>query len=165
MAHWKHPCPCGHFGDPSHPCTCGETQVRRYQQRLSGPLLDRFDIQLDVQRVEYEKLSDKRRGEPSAAIRERVKSACERQQHRYRELPHGRTNSDLGPGEIQRFCAPDEVGESLLRAAMNRLRLTGRAYHRILKLSRTIADLVGEEKIRPEHVAEAIQYRSRTLLI
>jgi magnesium chelatase family protein len=158
------PCPCGYFGDPSGRCHCGEIQVRRYQQRISGPLLDRLDIQLDVMRVEYEKLTDHRRGEPSSAIRARVTEARDRQRHRYREFPYVHSNSDLGPSEIEQFCALDEAGELLLQKAMTRLQLSARAYHRILKLGRTIADLAASETIRTEHVAEAVQYRSRTLL-
>lgn len=159
------PCPCGHYGDPDQACTCGEAQVRRYQQRLSGPLLDRFDIQLDVQRVAFDQLSEKRRGEPTAAIWDRVQAARDIQYARYAELPYAYTNSDLGPGEIDRFCALPPEAESLLRTAMIRFKLSARAYHRILKLSRTIADLASQEMIRIEHVAEAIQYRSRALLV
>lgn len=157
------PCPCGYYGDPSGRCHCGEIQVRRYQQRISGPLLDRLDIQLDVMRVEYEKLTDHRRGESSEAIRARVTEARNRQRQRYRDLPHIHANSDLGPSEIEQFCALDEAGEALLQRAMTRLQLSARAYHRILKLGRTIADLAGSDAIKPEHIAEAIQYRARTL--
>jgi magnesium chelatase family protein len=146
------------------PCVCGEAAVRRYQQRLSGPMLDRFDIQLDVQRVDYDKLTDDRRGEPSAAIQARVEAARERQRQRYRDLPHVLANSDLGPSEIETFCKLESDAEALLRTAMRKLQLSARAYHRTLKVSRTIADLAGSEPIRVEHVAEAVQYRSRVLL-
>lgn len=159
------PCPCGYFGDPMKPCVCGEAAVRRYQQRLSGPMLDRFDIQLDVQRVDYDKLTDDRRGEPSAAIQARVEAARERQRCRYHDLPHVLANSDLGPSEIETFCKLEPDAESLLRTAMRKLQLSARAYHRTLKVSRTIADLAGCEPIRVEHVAEAVQYRSRVLLV
>src|SRR5579859_1401829 len=158
------PCPCGYRGDLLRACTCSEQQVRKYQQRISGPMLDRFDIQLDVQRVDYDKLTDDRRGEGSAAIQARVEHARERQRVRYKGLPGILTNSDLGAGEIDQFCQMDGSAENLLKAAMRKLQLSARAYHRVLKVSRTIADLAESETILTEHVAEAVQYRSRTLL-
>jgi magnesium chelatase family protein len=158
------PCPCGYYGDSSHACTCGESAVRRYQQRLSGPLLDRFDIHIDVQRVDYDKLTDQRRGESSAAIQERVETARIRQRERYHEHPYIRSNADLGPSEIDKFCQMEPAAEQLLRASLKKMQLSARAYHRMLKLSRTIADLAAAQIIGVEHVAEAIQYRSRTLL-
>ncbi len=159
------PCACGYYGDTLRSCTCKETQVRSYQQRLSGPLLDRFDIQLDVTRVDFDKLTDQRRGETSAVVRARVEAARQRQRERYKGLAHILTNSDLGPAEIDRFCKVASEGEKLLRAAMQRMNLSARAYHRTLKLSRTIADVAGAEHIQTEHIAEAIQYRSRTLIV
>jgi magnesium chelatase family protein len=159
------PCPCGYYGDSLHPCTCGEAQVRRYQQRISGPLLDRFDIQLDVLRVDFEKLTDHRRGESSAAIQARVQVARDRQQQRYDGLAHVRCNSDLGPSEIEQFCKMEDTAEQLLKVSMRKLQLSARAFHRVLKLSRTIADLAGADIISVEHIAEAVQYRSRTLLV
>jgi magnesium chelatase family protein len=138
--------------------------VRRYQQRISGPMLDRFDIQLDVQRVDHDKLTEARRGETSAAIQARVETARERQRQRYKDLPHIRSNSDLGPSEIDTFCKMEGSAESLLRAAMRKLNLSARSYHRVLKVSRTIADLAESDIICTEHVAEAVQYRSRTLV-
>lgn len=158
------PCPCGYFGDSLRACTCSDVQIRKYQQRISGPMLDRFDIQLDVRRVDYDKLTDDRRGEPSAAIQARVETARERQRHRYRELPHIHSNSDLGPGEIDQFCKMEEAAETLLKTAMRKLQLSARAFHRVMKVSRTIADLAAADVIRADHVAEAVQYRSRTLL-
>jgi magnesium chelatase family protein len=134
--------------------------VSRYQKRISGPLLDRIDIHIQVPRVEYEKLSDDRLGEPSAAIRARVEGARERQRQRFagtRLL----TNADMGPGEVREYCQLDDAGKSLLRAAMQQLHMSARAYHRILKLARTIADLAGSEEIQTAHLAEAIQYRPR----
>ena len=145
-------------------CTCSEQAVRKYQQRISGPMLDRFDIQLDVQRVDFDKLTEDRRGEPSAAIQARIEHARERQRQRYAHLPGVLINSDLGAGEIDQFCTPDTSAATLLKAAMRRLQLSARAYHRVLKVSRTIADLAASDIIRTEHVAEAVQYRSRTLL-
>jgi magnesium chelatase family protein len=134
--------------------------VTRYQKRISGPLLDRIDIHVEVPRVEYERLSDDRLGEPSAAIRERVEGARERQARRFAGTPF-LTNADMGPAEVRVYCPLDEVGRALLRAAMQQLQMTARAYHRILKLSRTIADLAGSDRIQTVHLAEAIQYRPR----
>jgi magnesium chelatase family protein len=127
-------------------------------------MLDRFDIQLDVPRVDYDKLTDARRGEPSAAIQARVEAARERQYARHRDLPGVLTNSDLGAGEIEKMCLMDEAAEALLKAALRKLQLSARAYHRVLKVSRTIADLAASDVIHTEHVAEAVQYRSRMLL-
>jgi magnesium chelatase family protein len=158
------PCPCGYRGDTMRACTCSEQAVRKYQQRISGPMLDRFDIQLDVQRVDFDKLTDDRRGEPSAAIQARIEAARERQRQRYAHLNGILTNSDLGAGEVDQFCRLDEAASTLLKAAMRKLQLSARAYHRVLKVSRTIADLAASESIHTEHVAEAVQYRSRTLL-
>src|SRR5258708_11089568 len=158
------PCPCGYFGDIARACTCGEAAVRRYQQRISGPILDRFDIQLDVQRVDNDKLTDAREGEPSKAIQARVEAARQRQRDRYKDLPHHGANSDLGASELENFCKMEEGAETLLRAVMRKLNLSARAYHRVLKVSRTIADLAATDVIRTEHVAQAVQYRSRTLL-
>jgi magnesium chelatase family protein len=158
------PCPCGYYGDSLKACTCNEAAVRRYQQRISGPILDRFDIRLDVRRVDPDKLTDSQRGEPSAAIRERVEAARERQRERYRDHSGISTNSDLGPSEIETFCRMEDSAEALLRAAMRKLNLSARAYHRVLKVSRTIADLAESDILRTEHVAEAVQYRARTLL-
>jgi magnesium chelatase family protein len=134
--------------------------VSRYQKRISGPLLDRIDIHMDVPRVAYEKLSDDRLGEPSVVIQARVEAARERQRRRF-----GGTglmsNADMGPAEVREFCGVDEAGASLLRAAMKQLHMSARAYHRILKLARTIADLVDSDNIETAHLAEAIQYRPR----
>ena len=154
------PCPCGWHGDPVRQCTCSLSMVSRYQKRISGPLLDRIDIHMEVPRVEYEKLSDDRLGEPSAAIRARVEAARERQRQRFAGT-HLLSNADMGPAEVREFCPVDEAGKSLLRAAMQQLHMSARAYHRILKLARTIADLAGSDRIETVHLAEAIQYRPR----
>ena len=127
-------------------------------------MLDRFDIQLDVQRVDFDKLTDNRRGELSANIQARIEVAREVQRQRYKHLAGVLTNSDIGAGEIDQFCKPDESAATLLKAAMRKLQLSARAYHRILKVSRTIADLATSDGIHIEHVAEAVQYRSRMLL-
>jgi len=154
------PCPCGYFGDPVRECTCSHAMVSRYQKRISGPLLDRIDIHVEVPRVEYEKLSDERLGEPSADIQVRVEAARERQRARFAGTGL-LANADMGPAEVRIHCTVDEGGTSLLRAAMQQLHMSARAYHRILKLARTIADLAGSESIEPAHLAEAIQYRPR----
>ena len=156
----QNPCPCGYFGDPVRECTCSMSMVSRYQKRISGPLLDRIDIHIEVPRVEYEKLSDDRLGEPSAAIQARVEAARERQRQRFQGTKL-LANADMGPAEVRAYCPVDEAGRSLLRAAMQQLHMSARAYHRILKLSRTIADLAGSEAIETAHLAEAIQYRPR----
>ena len=158
------PCPCGYRGDSMRACTCSEQAVRKYQQRISGPMLDRFDIQLDVQRVDFDKLTEDRRGEPSASIQARIETARGVQRQRYAHLSGVLTNSDIGAGEIDQFCKMDDSAGTLLKAAMRKLQLSARAYHRVLKVSRTIADLAASDVIRTEHVAEAVQYRSRTLL-
>jgi len=156
------PCPCGYFGDSLKPCTCSNSTVTKYQKRISGPLLDRIDIYVEVPRVDYDKLSDQRLGEPSQVVRARVEKAREIQRQRFAD--NGFTaNADMRPAEIRKFCVLDETGTSLMRAAMNQYQLSARAYHRILKLARTIADLAGQESIAPQHLGEALQYRPRTL--
>ena len=135
--------------------------ISRYQRRISGPLLGRFDIHIEVPRVEYEKLSDDRTGEPSATIRARVEAARQCQRQRFAASERLLCNADMGPAEVREYCQLDDTGKGLLRAAMQQLQLSARAYHRILKLARTIADLAGCEDIKTAHLAEAIQYRPR----
>lgn len=158
------PCPCGYYGDPVRECTCSPAAIRRYQQRLSGPMLDRIDIHIDVPRVDYDKLTDDRRGEPSAMVRKRVEAARARQHERFANETRLQCNADMGASDIRRFCQPEPAGKQLLDATLRKMQLSARAYHRILKLSRTIADLDGSEKIRVAHIAEAIQYRPRRIL-
>jgi magnesium chelatase family protein len=171
------PCPCGYYGDSAHECTCSLATVSRYQRRISGPLLDRIDIHLEVPRVEYEKLTDDRLGEPSAAVRARVEQAREVQRARFgadgqdgspassasQTLRRGQilTNADMGPAEVREHCPLDDAGRALLRAAVQQLGMSARAFHRILKLARTISDLEGVEEIKTHHLAEALQYRPR----
>ena len=157
------PCPCGYFGDEQKQCTCSLNAVQRYQQRISGPLMDRIDIHLEMARVPFQKLSALEAGEPSAAIRARVEAARQVQRRRFGgwKRPGVYTNGDMGPAEVQAFCPIDEAGRNLLRAAMQQMNLSARAYHRLLKLGRTIADLAGEEQIQVHHLAEALQYRPR----
>jgi magnesium chelatase family protein len=153
------PCPCGFYTDPQHECTCTPMMIQRYRSRISGPLLDRIDIHIEVPAVKYKELSDRRDGEASASIRERVNAARQVQLRRFA----GRgifCNAQMRAREVREFCQVDHSGERLLELAINRLGLSARAYARILKLARTIADLENATQIEAHHVSEAIQYRS-----
>ena len=154
------PCFCGNYGDPRKVCTCSPATLSKYQKRISGPLFDRIDIFVEVPRMEYEKLNSAATGESSAGVRERVMAARRVQQKRF-EGTGLQANSDMGPSQVWEFCQLDPAAEALARAAMERLHLSARAFHRTLKLARTIADLAGDEGIGVTHVAEAVQYRQR----
>jgi magnesium chelatase family protein len=160
------PCPCGYFGDSLKPCTCAPMVVTKYQKRISGPLLDRIDIHIEVPRVDYEKLSGNRVSESSESIRSRVQAARDIQNKRF---SYGKAtdivcNADMRIGEVRKFCQLQDEGQNLMRAAMSQLQLSARAYHRILKLARTIADLAGSEEIQSTHLAEALQYRPKIMM-
>ena len=171
MSDCVYPCPCGYFSDPQKPCTCAPAVVTKYQKRISGPLLDRIDINIEVPRVDYEKLSGDRVGETSESIRARVQAARDIQTKRYSSIRTSSNeysnivcNADMRIGEIRKFCKLQNEGQSLMRSAMTQLNLSARAYHRILKLARTIADLAGCEEIQSVHLAEALQYRPKLML-
>jgi len=154
------PCPCGYYGDVQRECTCSSATVTRYQKRISGPLLDRIDIHVEVPRVDFDKLTDDRMGEPSEVVRARVQAARAIQRRRFSGTEIT-CNADMGPGDVLRFCKLDEAGRVLIRQAMQQLQLSARGYHRVLKLARTIADLEGVEDIQTSHLAEGLQYRPR----
>ena len=160
------PCPCGYFQDALKQCTCSNSTVTKYQKRISGPLLDRIDIHIEVPRVDYEKLSSDRLGESSKDIRKRVQSARDRQHIRFSNSDTQiSSNADMRIAEVRQFCVLDEEGQGLIRTAMSQLQLSARGYHRVLKLARTIADLADHESIQPPHLAEALQYRPKSMLM
>ena len=161
------PCPCGFYGDPTHHCVCTPGQIQRYMNKISGPLLDRIDIHCEIQAVPFAALSEMKPGEPSAKIRERVIKARQIQEARFRSLPSGRTgvgvvhcNAQMTERMLHQFAEPDAASLDMLRMAMERLKLSARAYSRILKVARTIADLEGSERVQSHHIAEAIGYRN-----
>jgi magnesium chelatase family protein len=155
------PCPCGFYNHPEKDCVCAPGVVQRYLSRISGPLLDRIDIHIEVTPVGFDALTTRSRSaENSASVRERVIRAREVQQQRYADLPGVYANAQLPSNKVHEWCAIDTAGQTLLRAAMQKLSLSARAYDRILKVSRTVADLAGSEHIKVEHLAEAIHYRS-----
>jgi len=154
------PCPCGFFTDPTKECTCSTVQIQKYMSKVSGPLLDRIDIHIEVPSVKYQELSSNVKGESSRIIQERVIKAREIQHERFRQYKNIHSNADMGTKEVREFCKLDSAGQELLKMAMTKLGLSARAYDRIIKVSRTIADLENSEKITPQFVSEAIQYRS-----
>lgn len=154
------PCPCGYYTDPNKECTCNPIMISKYMSKISGPLLDRIDLHIDVPAVKYKELSSKESGEKSEQIRSRVIAAREIQTKRFVGRKGLFANADMQSKEIREFCRIDEQGEELLKNAITKLGLSARAYDRILKVGRTIADLANSTEIRPEHVSEAIQYRT-----
>lgn len=155
----SNPCPCGFLGDTNHQCSCSATQIQRYRSRISGPLLDRIDMYVEVAAVAFKELSAKDDGESSAAVKARVLRARVIQRQRFADLTNVHTNSQMPPKLVKRFCALSPVSEQLLEKAVVRLGLSARAFRRIQKIARTIADLAGEKDIQTPHIAEAIQYR------
>ncbi|MGH7409862.1 MAG: ATP-binding protein, partial [Candidatus Methylomirabilis sp.] len=153
------PCPCGYFTDPQRECACSPPQIQRYRSRISGPLLDRIDLHIDVPPLRYRELATETQGEPSETVRARVKRARALQHERFRRT---RTfcNAQMGARQIRRHCPVGPDGQRLLETAIERLGLSARAHDRILKVARTIADLEGHESIRTDTLAEAIQYRT-----
>ena len=152
------PCPCGYFGDPLKECSCSPTQVSLYSKRISGHMLDRIDIFVEVPRVDYEKLSAPFNGESSVDVRRRAQAARDIQQHRFSDTAI-LNNAEMGPNEVYQFCEVEDSAQSLIQTAMQQMQLSARAYHRILKVSRTIADLGGSDTIGVVHITEALQYR------
>ena len=155
----RNPCPCGFYGDPAHACNCTPNQIKHYQSKLSGPLLDRIDMHVDVPRVEFDKLMGQGEGESSVAIRRRVEAARMIQVRRFQDHPGLYANADMSVSEIDEFCALQPDAKQVLTLSVRKLQLSARSYHRVLKLSRTIADLDASEDIKVQHVAEALQYR------
>lgn len=160
LAAAMNPCPCGYFTDPNKECTCAPPQIQRYMARISGPLLDRIDIHIEVPAVKYKELSAETKSESSSTVRDRVIKAREIQIKRFSDIPHIFNNGDMGSKEVRQYCKLDSAGSELLKMAMTKLGLSARAYDRILKVSRTIADLNNSENILSRHISEAIQYRS-----
>ncbi len=157
----RNPCPCGYYGDLVRACTCSPAMITRYQSKLSGPLLDRIDIHIDVPRVDYDKLMGDEKAEPSEAIQTRVELARERQHRRFANHPGLFANADMTVGEIREICILKPEARQLLELSVRKMQLSARSYHRMLKLSRTIADLAGSDTIETNHVAEALQYRPK----
>lgn len=160
LAAAMNPCPCGYASDPGRTCSCTPMTIDRYHARLSGPLLDRIDLHVDVPAVPHRDLAGKGAGEPSEAIRARVERARERQLERFAKRPGVYANAHMGPADLRKHCAMDAAGQALISSALTRLNLSARAYHRILRVARTIADLDGAEHLQAVHLGEAIQYRS-----
>jgi len=160
LAAAMNPCPCGYFTDPNKECTCTPPLIQKYMAKISGPLLDRIDIHIEVPAVKYKELATEAPAEKSGIIRDRVIKARDIQLNRFKEYKHIFNNADMGSKEVRKYCKLDTSGEELLKMAMTKLGLSARAYDRILKVSRTIADIDNSENVLPQHVSEAIQYRS-----
>jgi magnesium chelatase family protein len=159
LAAAMNPCPCGYFTDPKHDCTCAPSQIQRYRSRISGPLLDRIDMHIEVPPLRYREITTESQGEASDVVRTRVKGARAIQQERFRRTQTF-CNAQMNAKQLRRHCPVGPDGQRLLEAALERLGLSARAHDRILKVARTIADLEGHETIRTDHLAEAIQYRT-----
>jgi len=157
------PCPCGYYGDPFKQCTCSPSLVARYQKRVSGPFIDRVDIFIEVPHIDYEKLADDRLGEESEKVQARIEAARSIQRQRFKGTGLA-CNAEMTPTEVRESCKTEESAQSLLKAAMKQLYLSARAFHRILKIGRTLADLENTDIIKAHHIAEAIQYRPRSLV-
>lgn len=154
------PCPCGYYGDPTHQCVCSPGQIQRYMNKISGPLLDRIDLQIEISALPFSDISKAEPGEPSSAIRERVIAARRRQEERFKEHKGIHCNAQMTESMIHQYARPDASSLDMLRTAMERLSLSARAYNRILKVARTIADLDGSDNVLSHHLAEAIGYRN-----
>ena len=154
------PCPCGYFNHPEKNCVCGPGIVQKYLSRISGPLLDRIDLHIEVTPVNFDRLTGEERSERSSEVRARVVRARKRQEERYEEIKGVYCNAQMNTNHLREFAQLNKTGTLLLKSAMNKLNLSARAYDRILKVSRTIADLSDSDNIQIEHLAEAIQYRS-----
>jgi len=158
------PCPCGYSSDPDHDCSCSPTQIIKYQKKISGPLLDRIDLHIEVPRIKFEKLTDDNLSESSKSIRERVEKAREIQQKRF-ENKKILTNSEMSSQDVKEFCRTNSQTIDLLKTAVNQFQLSARSFYKILKLARTIADLEDKQNIESSHIAEALQYRPRTNVV
>ena len=154
------PCPCGYYGDLKRDCRCSHRQIQNYRNKISGPLLDRIDIHVEVPTIEYQELSSLGAGEPSVQIRERVKQGRAVQRERFKKVGRIHSNAEMGAKETQKYCTLKGEAQDLLKMAISELNFSARAYNRILKVSRTIADMADCEEIQANHVSEAIQYRS-----
>ena len=159
LAAAMNPCPCGYYGDPHHACTCTRTQIKKYLSKISGPLLDRIDIHIEIAAVSFEELAGKSSGESSKAIRQRVENARAIQRKRFKDVEGVYSNANMTPKMVEEFCPLSEEVEELLKFAISKLAFSARAYTKVIKLARTIADLEGAKDIAPYHIAEAVQYR------
>lgn len=158
----QNPCPCGYLSDLDRRCTCTPTQIMRYQKRVSGPLLDRIDIHIEVPRLKYEKLASEKVAEESKKVKERVEKAREKQRERFlKYVKKIKANSEMGAKEIKEFCKLSDEAEKMIALAVDSMKLSGRSYHRLLKVARTIADLADSKIIEQPHIAEALQYRPK----
>lgn len=154
------PCPCGNYGNPNIECTCTQLSIQKYTSKISGPLLDRIDIHIEVPAIKYSEISSNVMGESSEIVRERVIKARQIQTMRFKNYKNVFKNADMASKEIRKYCVLDENSQNLLKLAMNKMGFSARAHDRIIKVARTIADLDSSEIIYPNHISEAIQYRS-----